>query len=68
MGRSDALVVTAQPGWRSGVGICGFLLPVAEGVLEGALPVPGSIPAPGTATDSSSMLALRIVLYILICV
>ena len=42
---SDALVACAQPGPRSGVGIPGFLLPVAECVLEGALPVPGSIPA-----------------------
>ena len=32
---SDALVACAQPGPRSGVGIPGFLLPVAEGVLEG---------------------------------
>ena len=29
----------------AGVGICGFQLPVAVCVLEGALPVPGSIPA-----------------------
>ena len=42
---SDALVACAQPGPRSEVGIPGFLLPVAEGVLEGAVPVPGIIPA-----------------------
>ena len=43
--QSDALVACTQPGPRSGVGIPGFLLPVAEGVLEGAVPVPGIIPA-----------------------
>ena len=43
--QSDALVACTQPGPRSGVGIPGFLLPVAECVLEGAVPVPGIIPA-----------------------
>ena len=42
---SDALVACAQPGSRSGVGIPGFLLPVAGCVLEGAVPIPGIIPA-----------------------
>ena len=36
--QSDALVACTQPGPRSGVGIPGFLLPVAGCVLKGRFP------------------------------
>ena len=61
---SDALVACAQPGPRSGVGIPGFLLPVAECVHEGAVPDPGIIPAREPHTGGGS----RCLLHTLICI